>query len=403
MQYINTTFAYGNGPFSRIVDWAIAINDEIENRGMQRLPIVVPLVYPEKQERIIKEDISSNTSYDSLQKHSAEIWFDKAQGKILARLMFKEKDYSEYLRLLIKSYLQAEKDIQKHLDGKREIQNLEGKVDIIDLRDCAFQLGLNNRIQTGLPNQFYTAGGSGPFNEVLKQAILDKEITLDKKVMLEVLPIARRMIENQAIIFSNEPGVFSYDELRQVHKNEVHTPPFIHFPKPDFTKLAGKGIYLLMTGIDGVRESGIYNAVSELGMLVYAPRFYIDNLSAEIRKKTIPLNPNQINNPSIVAQYARAGWSTIWLSHMAEKGFITPPYQKTDDPEMLFNERVIKKLKLGVIIKDSSRDSLEKALQLAQTTREYNQGLIQKYGTLDGINYSAKKVVDYLSRGIKNH
>lgn len=396
MQYINTTFAHGNGPFSRIVDWAIAVNNERESRRMQRLPIVVPLVYPGRQERIMKEEISSNTDSDFLQKHPIEIWLDRTQGEIIARLMFKGKDYSENLKCLAKNYSQAESDIQRHLDGKREIETIDGKVDTMDLRDCAFQLGLNNRIQTGLPNQFYTAGGAGPFDEILKRAILDEDIILDKESMLGVLPSTERMIENQVIIFSNEPGVFSYDESRRVRENEVYTPPFIHFPKPDFTKLAGKGIYLLMTGIDGVRENGMYDAVLEFGMQIYAPSFSINNLPERIRKKAIPLNPNQMNNQNIVVQYARAGWSTVWLSHMAEKGFITPPYQKTDDPEMLFNERGIRKLKLGEIIEGNPRSSLEKALEFAQHVKSYNQGLIQRYGTLDGINYASKRVVDYI-------
>lgn len=395
MAYINTTFAHGNGPFSRTLDWAIAVNNERERRGMPRLPIVFPLVYPGRQERIMKEEIASNSGNDLL--NPDEIWLDKTQGEILAKLIFNGNDYAENLRLLKQNYFQAESDMQRHLDGKRKVETLDGRVDEIDLRDCAFQLGLNNRMQTGLPNQFYTSGGAGPFDEILERAILDKDIVFDKKIMLEALSVARKMIENQAIIFSNEPGVFSYDKSRQVRKNEVFTPPFIHFPKPDSAELLGKGIYLLMTGIDGIRESGMYHAVLELGMRIYSPGFSINSLPEEIRKKAILLNPNQINNPNIVAQYARAGWSTVWLSHLAEKGFITPPYQKTDDPEMLFNERGIRKLKLGVVVEDNPRESLQKALELAEHTRDYNQCLIRRYGTLDGINYAAKKVVEYMA------
>lgn len=397
MTYINTTFAHGNGPFSRTVDWAISVNNERERIGMSRLPIVVPLVYPGRQERIIKEEISSSEGSDFLQKHPDEIWHDRVQGEILAKLMFKGKDYSESLVSLTKNYFQAESEMQKHLDGKRKVETLDGRVDEIDLRDCAFQLGLNNRIQTRLPNQFYTAGGAGPFDELLERAIQDKYLSLDKKVMLDALPVARRMIENQVIIFSNEPGVFSYDESRQVRENEVHTPPFAHTPKPNFIELGEKGIYLLMTGIDGMRESGMYDAIFRLGMQLYAPNFSIGCLPEKIKQNVIPLAPNQINNPSILAQYARAGWSTVWLSHMAEKGFITMPYREGDDPEMLFNERGIKKLRLGEFIGDNPRVSLERALELIPHTRSYNQELIRKYGTLDGIDYAAKKVVEYLS------
>ena len=58
MGYIETTFAHGNGPYARTGEWAIAVNDERENRGLSRLPIIVPLVYPGRQERILKEEAS---------------------------------------------------------------------------------------------------------------------------------------------------------------------------------------------------------------------------------------------------------------------------------------------------------------------------------------------------------
>ena len=37
MSYINTTFAHGNGPFSRCVEWAIEVNNVREEKGFSRL------------------------------------------------------------------------------------------------------------------------------------------------------------------------------------------------------------------------------------------------------------------------------------------------------------------------------------------------------------------------------
>ena len=58
MKLIETTFAHGNGPYSRCVEWAISVNDELEKITGERLPIIVTLVYPGRQERIMKEEIS---------------------------------------------------------------------------------------------------------------------------------------------------------------------------------------------------------------------------------------------------------------------------------------------------------------------------------------------------------
>ena len=69
MNYINTTFAHGNGPFSRTLDWAISVNNERTQRGLQRLSVVVPLVYPRRQERIMREEILLNSGQDFLKKN----------------------------------------------------------------------------------------------------------------------------------------------------------------------------------------------------------------------------------------------------------------------------------------------------------------------------------------------
>ncbi len=387
MSYIATTFAHGNGPYSRCVDWAIEVNSYREERG-KRLPIVVPLVYPGRQERIMQEEIGK----EFITNHPDEILFDKKHGELLAKLMFKGNDYSENLRQLAEQYATVEAEVQRHLEGKRELQTFDGRTLELDLRDAELQLGLNNRMHTGLPNQFYTAGGAGPFDEILERAIADKEVKLDKEAMKKVLPIARRMIENQRVIFSNEPGVFSYDGSRIPRSNEMLTPPFIHFPKQDYTKLPGKGIYLLMTGIDGVRESGMYDAISQLGMHLFAPEFTIKSLPEAIRNKAIPLAPSQLNNPDVVCQYARSGWSSVWLSHLAKKGFITPKHDERDDPEILFNQRGIVNLGLGTVIEDEPRKAVEKAISLAENTKEFNGKLLSNYGILDGIVYAAKFV-----------
>jgi len=397
MRYINTTFAHGNGPYARDIDWAIEVNNVREGRGLNRLPIVVPLVYGERQQRIMKEEIESNAPNSFLEKHPDEIWLDQKQGEVLNKLMFKGKDYSKNLMLLAETYQKIEDETQRHLDGKRKLENfVNSEIAEFDLRDAELQLGLNNRMQTGISNQFYTAGGAGPFDEILERAISNPQINLDEESMKKALPIAKRIIENQKIIFSNDPGVFSYDSSRQKRDNEIFTPGFIHPPKPDYTELPGKGIYLLMTGIDGIRESGMYDAVLDFGMKLFAPKFSINNLSESIRNKVIPLNPSQINNPNVVAQYARSGWSTVWLSQMAEKGFISPPYQQGDDPEMLFNEKGIVKLGLGTILRDEPQKVLEKAIGFSKNVGKYNKKIISTYGTLDGIRYAAEIVVDFM-------
>ena len=127
MRFINTTFAHGNGPYERAVEWAIEVNNVREKRGLQRLPIVVPLVYPGRQERIMKEEIAENVEEHFLESHPEEILLDEIQGKFLNMLMFKGKDYSENLDFLADNYKIIEDETHRHLDGKRKVKTLNGR------------------------------------------------------------------------------------------------------------------------------------------------------------------------------------------------------------------------------------------------------------------------------------
>jgi|ETNmetMinimDraft_2_1059921.scaffolds.fasta_scaffold04054_4 hypothetical protein len=396
MGYINTTFAHGNGPFSRTLEWAIEVNNVREERSLSRSPIVVPLVYGDRQKIIMREEIKDNVSPDFLDEHPEEIILDEVQGNILNQLMFKGSDYAENLRHLANDYQDLEDALQRHLDQKRNLKYFDSKDVQIDLRDTEFQLGLNNRVQTDIKIQFYTAGGTGPFDEILERAILDNQIDLSIKAMQNAIPVAQRMIRNQRIVFSNDPGVFSYDRDREPRPNEIFTPPFIHPPKTDENKLSGEGVYVMMTGIDGVRESGMYDAVKDLGLQIYAPRFTIDSLPSGVKEQAIELKPSAISNKDIVTQYARAGWSSVWLSHMTNTGFISPEHDSRDDPEMEFNHRGMKMFELAAFMGDDARSALEQSIEIAKNVGEYNTRIINNYGTLDGIRYAAEIVVDYL-------
>lgn len=404
--YILTTFAHGNGPFSRTVEWAKAVNDaresnlgnnlqrQVTNTRLGRLPIVVPLVYGERQKNIMIEELNSS-SPGYLAKYPDEILFDQVHGELLSKLMFKGSNYAENLELLARDYYGVEADLHRHMNGVRLLHTMFGEPVAVDLRDVEYELGSNTRLHTGVSkwNRFYSSAGAGPFDELLERAIADPEIPLDKEAMRKALPIAQRMIQGYEVIMSNEPGVFSYDATRVKRPNEMFTPPFIHTPKPDDTPLPGKGIYLMATGIDGVRESGMYSAAFDLGMQLFAATFTIKGLPEGVRERVIPLLPAKINNPNIVAQYARAGWSSPWLSHLARKGFLTPAHRPTDDPEMLFNHRGIKALGLGAVLTDDPKASLEEAIDLARNAGAFNAALIERYGTLDGIKYAAEAVV----------
>jgi hypothetical protein len=55
-RYIVTNIAYGTGPYLRITELAMAINEGLSNRGNDRARIVLPLIYGQTQKRVLEEE-----------------------------------------------------------------------------------------------------------------------------------------------------------------------------------------------------------------------------------------------------------------------------------------------------------------------------------------------------------
>ena len=102
MEFINTTFAHGNGPYSRNVDLSLAVNEEFRKRRMNTLPIVVPLVYGDRQKRIMLEDFG-----DIIKKNPELILLDEFHGEVLRGLLFHEGTYQENLEAFLERYNSA--------------------------------------------------------------------------------------------------------------------------------------------------------------------------------------------------------------------------------------------------------------------------------------------------------
>src|SRR3989338_5042661 len=86
-KFIATNFAYGTGPYLRTNNLALLFNDELEKRGKEKMQIIVPLVYGEKQKRIMEEEFGK----------PKEIVFDEKLGKILGSIFYGNNTYSESL------------------------------------------------------------------------------------------------------------------------------------------------------------------------------------------------------------------------------------------------------------------------------------------------------------------
>src|SRR3989344_870074 len=250
MEFINTTFAHGNGPYSRNVDLSLAVNEEFRKRRMNTLPIVVPLVYGDRQKRIMLEDFG-----EIIKKNPELILLDEFHGEVLRGLLFHEGTYQENLEAFLERYNSAEEKLRNHLAGELELKTFEGKTIRVKGKDVALELSHNPRLATGCERSFYTT--IAYFSEILEKAATESELGLDKNLLLDVKKIAERIENDRGLHFMPEPFVFSYDKNRKV-KKEIFTPPFIHPPRPNYEDVQ-EGMYVTITGIDGLR--GLFDDV----------------------------------------------------------------------------------------------------------------------------------------------
>lgn len=385
MGYIGTTFAHGNGPFCRTIDLGLAINDEFERRGFSRMPIIVPLVYGDRQRRIMMEDFGA-----VLGKDPEAILLDGFHGDILNQLFFKGGSYQRNLELLLENQPRLEDRLEDYLNSVLELETFDGREIKIRGGEVEFEISHNPRVATGYDNSFYTT--IGYFSEILEKAAQEAaqgRLNFDSDLLRDAVDLADRIENDRDFHFMPEPFVFSFEQGRGKWEKEIFTPPFIHCPRRDIRDVPG-GMYVMVTGIDGL--SGLFDGIERFGMKLYCPPF-IDLPGADNTHK-----PDFVSNPNIKYQFARSGWSSVWWSHMTDTPLITPAYSQGDDPEIYFNERTIRQLGLGTVFTagEDPRNVLRDADSIRPSLTRVNKKLLSNYNTLDGINYTARAIVDVL-------
>ena len=382
MKYIVANFVYGTGPYLRTTELALAINNEMEKRGQSRFGIIVPWVYGEKQKRIMLEEFSELNK-----KFPGEIWLCAELGKILNTIFYGNNAYEQALKLWIDNFEKLSNEAKALLSGKIELENLNGEKKIIDGSDIEIELSRAGRIKYGIKTSYGVTFGNA--SEILKNTldVSEKEIAVDRDLVKEAIKIAEEVESQYKFTCVAHPGTFSFLENRKPVGREISIPPTIYPPKQNSDPIQ-EGIFITITGIPGLER--LYNEAKALGLKLYSND-----------PSTVPgserLLPNVIPNPKIKLQFARSGWGSVWFSQLSGTPFVCPEFDPLDDPEIYFNNKCIEKLGLGIIYRGQPlSDILAEAEKLRPGIRKINQDLLDKFGTYNGNEYSAKIIVDDL-------
>ena len=382
MRYAVTNFAYGTGPYLRTTELAIALNDELERRGQERLGVIVPWVYGEKQKRIMHEEFAGHE-----RAHPGEIMLDARLGGLLGRVFYTgERAYEVALRRWVEEGTAIGHEAQAYLTGARGVEDSAGDQRVIHGADIVMELARAPRINFGVVPTYDVTFGH--ISEILEHVLEEpaEAIAVDRELVRRAIPLAAVIEQRASFHGLAEPGTFSYLTGRTPrYPTEVAIPPTIHPPAANNDPIAD-GIYVTITGIPG--RARLYREARGLGLKLYS------NDPAAVPGSEY-LSPHLISNPAIKLQFARSGWGSEWLSQLSGTPFAAPAFDPADDPEIYFNSICIEKLGLGIIHRGQSlAEILDQGERLRTGITAFNDRLRERFGALDGNVYAARRIAD---------
>lgn len=372
-KYIVTNFAYGTGPYLRTTELALAFNDELERRGKERLGVIVPLVYGEKQKRIMLEEFFSNAD---------EIFLDEKLGALLKSIFYGDIPYKEALQKWSGNVREVSEEARKYLSGKIQVISLSGKAVEIDGGDIVLELNRSPRIRYDVAPAYSTTFGY--IGEILEnvQNVSAAHIAIDRELLNGGIKAADWVEGKQNIRAVAYPATFSWDQVyRPRYTDEVLTPPIMR-PYAANTEEFEPGIFVTITGIPGLER--LYEDARRLGLKLYSND--VNTVPGSIKKL-----PHVIPNKNTIFQFARSGWGSVWLSMISGTPLVVPDFDPKDDPEIYFNNLAVKKLGIGIVYRGQKLEEiLVEAPKIKANSKKLCDEIIFRWGTLDGNQYCAK-------------
>lgn len=342
--------SYGNNPYIRTTEMALTLSDRLGGK----ISVVIPHVYGESQSRILREHFGE----DRL------IILDETFGAILRKVFFDGTAYSTFLRQWIETVDDVSREAREHLHATYDILCEISRSPLLDL---------------GITPAFYNSWSRT--SHILRQAVREPLITLDPRLLEQAAERMEKLEARYALHMISVPGTF------EPEGNDVPIPLSTSTPETD-EQAAQRGVYVTVSGIPDV---GSLQSIADcLGLKIYASD------SSKIREATHAL-PGILLHPEIVAHVARAGWGAIGTSLSTGIPLIVPAYQEYEDPEIFFNIRRIEELGLGIAFKNQTKEILLQEIEkLRPRIAEYKKKLIQRFGSMDGAEFAADKMKQYL-------
>ncbi len=385
-KYIILNFTHGNGPFLRTIELALSINDLLEKETGERFGIIVPWVYGQRQKTVIQDNFGYH-----IKKYPNEILLDKKIGGYLESIFYKGESYGNSLQYLLKNSKEVETKIKKYIEKGLTSENFLGDTFAIQKKDIAMEVNRCPIVSFGIKPSYYTSFAY--MSEILERSLGVDAIRIEKEVLEKTIPYYSALETKQTLRFIADPGTFAYlGERPERHSPEVYTPPStnqsLRSKRHWFVR---KGIYVTVTGIAGLNKR-LFNEVHNIGLTIYTNKPGLIPFSKKAK-------PSILSHKNIILHFTRVGWGSAWLSQLSrstETPLIALPYDAKDDPEVYFNNICIENIGLGKVYNGQALEELlEFGKEYKKNIKVINENLIKKYGTLNGVEYTAQKIVNH--------
>jgi len=380
-RYIVTNIAYGTGPYVRITELCIAFNEELKKRSVEPLPFIVPLVYGDKQRRVMLEEFED---YDKANPRL--ILLDRRLGELLGSIFYKDSTYEEALQKWTINADALSEQIKRHLAGVIEVETLSGEQFAINGADIVLEINRSPRVLYGVAPSYSTSFGY--ITDILQAALAEgrEKIDVNPELLRKGMDLASRIEGSQTLTAMAYPATFSWKENYVDRFNATLVPPITDLPVPHREPME-EGVFVTITGIPGLER--LYKEAQELGLKLYS------NDTAAVPGSVRAL-PHVIPNPAIKLQFARSGWGSVWLSMFCGTPLVVPEFDPKDDPEIYFNNKAVEGMGIAMVYRGQPLSELlvqgEKVREKSRTVCEV---LKKRFGTMEGNTASAHLFVQH--------
>ncbi|KKT81461.1 MAG: hypothetical protein A3B99_04165 [Candidatus Yanofskybacteria bacterium RIFCSPHIGHO2_02_FULL_44_12b] len=352
-----TNFAYGNGPYLRTTELALSFNDRLEEAGEKRFGIIVPLVYGDKQKRIMSEDFGTRMD---------EIVLDPELGAILKGVFYDGGSYLESLGGWVDNFEKTSESIHRYLKNKYG-------------DSIVVELNRSPRVRYDIAPSYFTSFGF--IGEILERIGEIKGLAIPEGLLNAGIKTAGLAESGHRIHCLAYPATFAHLKDRSPRcKTEVEVPPIMLPPAVNNDNVE-RGIYITVSGIAGLGD--LYANAGKFGAKIYTN-------NPDLIPGSIKASPRIIPNKNILFQFARSGWGSVWLSMISGTPLVVPAFDLNDDPEIYFNNKTIEQLGIGIIYRGQPiEEILEGCAEVKKNSVKVCEEVKKRWGTLDGNRYCA--------------